>query len=1000
MMYVSYQGWGGDAYPGETAQYENDHRPMKEPWVHDEPDYEPGSGEYNFFYGNGQLHVSPHHGHDDLSGHAGVDGNHTGPVFTGHVSVDQGRATWAVESNVSLRGVQRILQDYTNQVGWKWHGLTTIDGSTVDDSFAPKASFYFTEDQGHIFLAERPQHLAGKGKVHRIILGGTTAWVEHHLLKREGLQEWAKDAGFKLAEYPGGGDMTEMIYSPETLEQYNLGDSAAKPTPTKKEPLNAWVCRDCGGTFSNFAELAEHRKDPDVHMQHEWPHEDGKFPKIDMDATLPPHYHERFPVTMPLASYKEAARVEGFDDYAGIWGFDTDDGVRHYAAYLDGRPVGFATVRLGGSGLDDELVFVRSAIKNRGVGSALIYTIQQHFPSLITSAVSDNGRRLAEKCGFAYVRKGIMKWAAGQQPKDMLEAPVPFVYDVDKDYIAFGQPGQRTSDVLPVRGEFTPGGIIEGEYQPGGKVLLTSDTNMPYSVRHFGDLWKWSPISGHMEITSIERDLGTGNIEKLASEHKISAQDVGSYIRTLALADPAVHQAHQAIKSLGGSTHIVGGAIRDALMQKDPKDLDVLATGVPPANLEHALSQLPGKVDLTGKDFGVFRYRYKGHEVEIALPRTEKSTGDRRRDFDVAVDHRLPVESDLLRRDFTANSMAVDLDTGHLLDPHGGANDITTRRLRTTHPDSFQEDPTRLVRALVASSRHGLIPDENTRQEMKANASRLDLESRERIQAELDKLFKSDNPAGAIRLAQDTGLLHHLFPEIANNFDFDQNNPHHQYTLGEHSLNVLQNVQDASTDPDLRLAALLHDVGKPASAWRNPDTGFNHYYLGPNGEGADHAMVGADMAERRLRSLSGYQVGRIKRIRHLIEHHMFPAFSSPKSARKFIHRVGDEHANDLLTLRQADMFGKGQTPTELATKTTVDRQRGLVEQVRSAQEPTSMSALAVNGNDLLTLGIPRGPDIGRILRQLTNDVIEDPRLNDHQQLLQRAREYLEATPAP
>jgi hypothetical protein len=120
MMRVSFQGWGGDAYPAETPQYEEDH-----PYLHDEPDYEPGSGEYNFFFGNGQLHVSPHHDHDELRGHANVGADSTGPVAVGQVSVEQGRATWTVDGNVSLRALSKALKDYTKQVGWKWHGLTS-----------------------------------------------------------------------------------------------------------------------------------------------------------------------------------------------------------------------------------------------------------------------------------------------------------------------------------------------------------------------------------------------------------------------------------------------------------------------------------------------------------------------------------------------------------------------------------------------------------------------------------------------------------------------------------------------------------------------------------------------------------------------------------------------------------------------------------------------------------------------------------------------------------
>jgi tRNA nucleotidyltransferase (CCA-adding enzyme) len=295
------------------------------------------------------------------------------------------------------------------------------------------------------------------------------------------------------------------------------------------------------------------------------------------------------------------------------------------------------------------------------------------------------------------------------------------------------------------------------------------------------------------------------------------------------------------------------------------------------------------------------------------------------------------------------------------------------------------------------NARYGLTPDERTRQEMKANAHNLALESPDALQPIYDKLFAAKHPADAIRLAHETGLLKHIFPEVETHWDYDQNNPHHSYPLGEHLLNVLENTASKSHDPDLRVTALLHDVGKPASRWDDPATGISHYYRGPNGEGDDHHSVGAGMAEQRLRALR-WPVSRINRISHLIEHHMFPNFSSAKGARKFLHRVGDQHADDLLTLRWADQHGKGQTPEEIAARTGADQMRGLVEQSRSMQAPTSQSALAINGNDILALGVKPGPQIGQILRKLTDDVVEDPYLNTPEALIQRAQEYANALP--
>ena len=962
---ISEPGAFGDAYPAETPQYQND---LGSRYQHDPAEFEPGSGEYKFFYGNGQLHVSPFHEHDELRGHADVPPDHTGPVSVGYVSVDRGRANWQVSGNVALRGFARVLKDYTKQVGWQWGGLTDLDGHPIDDSFAPKRSIFIRDEETGV---NTPISIYGK-----------TAFVEKDSLNYH-QKLTLEHNGFKIAEYPGGGNMNDRLdnYAPagETYDLHNMGENKEEfDEPTQREqPIGTFKCPSCSKVFNNWKQYIDHKREED--FPEELPPEDGKFPSLDLDKPLPPHYHERRPFILPLASVHEAEAYDEFEDYSGWLGI-TDRSHRVYGAYRNGELVGFAAIH------DNNIDIVQG--RSELVRQTLVRGIQVHHSHL----VSDYGgipAKTAAKTGFVLVGEFGLQWTAGQNPKDALDRPLPFIYDVQEDKITVGFPGGRHSDIP---GKFTPGGIIEGDYLPGGAVHIHTMTNMPYSVRHLIELWYWS--YPHLEVTGVELHDNAGNKTKLAST-RLSAVNVGAYIKQLALTDPAVWNAYKALHRAGGEVFVVGGAVRDALMQKEPKDIDLLVRNIPSEQVDAILTALPGRVDLTGKNFGVYRYRTKNHEVEIALPRTETSTGDRRVHFDVDVDHTLPVEDDLLRRDFTINSMAVNLETGQLTDPYGGADDIEHRRLHTTHPSSFQEDPTRLVRALVMAGRYGLHPDEKTRHEIAENAHRIDLESPDAVQPILDKLFASHDPARAIRLAHDTGLLKHLFPEVEHNWDFDQNNPHHNYSLGEHLVNVLENISHHTTDPDLRVAALLHDVGKPASAWTNPETGFNHYYKGPEGQGDDHAVVGARMAEERLRALK-WPTARIKRISHLINHHMWPAFSSPKGARKFLNRVGDEHADDLLTFRWADQHGKGQTPAELSARTSVDTQRGYVEQVRSAQEPTSQSALSVNGSDIIALGIKAGPQVGAILRKLTDDVIEDPSLNDRNRLLQRAQEYVDA----
>lgn len=560
-----------------------------------------------------------------------------------------------------------------------------------------------------------------------------------------------------------------------------------------------------------------------------------------------------------------------------------------------------------------------------------------------------------------------------KEPRDMINDSIPFIFDVEEDEIFVGEPGSRTSDIP---GRFTPGGIVEGTYEPGGKVFIRTMTNMPYTVRHMVELWYWT--HPHLEVKSVHLQDDAGRDTKLASS-------VGGYLTSLVAANPAVHAAMIALQQAGGRVYVVGGAVRDALMGKEPKDIDLLVGSLPEKVVEKALKLLPGKTDITGKSFGVFRYKQDGEEVEIALPRKERSIGVGHKDFAIHADPGLSVEEDLSRRDFTANAMALDLSNQKLIDPFDGATDVREGILRAVRPEALAEDPLRVLRAVVAQGRHGLEPDENTRQAMQENATSLEALPADRLQVELDKLLAANDPVTAIRLAHETGVLRYLLPEVDAAFGFDQKNPRHSYDLGTHLLNVLDGVARQTDDVDVRLAALLHDIGKPHSQWVDDDGVAHYYYNKETEEGDNHEEVGAMMAVVRLRALR-FPEARIQRIKHLIEQHMFPAFTTNKGARKFIYRVGDQHADDLLTLRHADMYGKGSDDYQNLL-TPVDEMREYVNTVRQTQEPTDRSQLAIDGNDLIAAGIPPGPEMGQILQRLTDAVLDDPQLNDRDTLL-------------
>ena len=652
-----------------------------------------------------------------------------------------------------------------------------------------------------------------------------------------------------------------------------------------------------------------------------------------MESRLSKEERERAPVVMPVAR-KEAERVDAWDDL-------DRPGDQYYVAYQYGSPVGYARVREGK--LITTAAFTRPVLK----------------------AIEAKVVKYTEK-----------------QPKDLLAAPLPFIYDIQEDNITIGQPGARTSDIP---GKFTPGGMIEGMYEPGGKVIVKTVTNMPYSVRHVIDLWYYQ--HPELSVTGVYLQDNGGKKQKLAA-----GEDIGGYIASLVAADPTVNAAAKALEAGGGQVFAVGGAVRDALLGKQPKDIDLMVSGKTPAEIQAILQELPGQVITTGKDFGVLRYKNGGEDVEIALPRRERSTGEGHRDFDVQADPHMRPEEDLWRRDFTANAMAVNLHNGQLVDPYGGADDIKRGILRAHNSEALSEDPLRVVRGLVANSRHGLVPDDATKDRMGEAAPSIAALPQERVQAELDKLFGGTDPASAIRLAHETGALQHILPEVEECMGYDQNNPHHEFELGEHLTNVLKRASEKTLDPDVRLAALLHDIGKPGSQWTDPETGKSHFYKKRLEDGSfigqNHEELGAEMTNGLMNRLR-YPSDRTQRVTNLVRHHMFPAFTSQKGARKFLQRVGD-HANDLLDLRWADQGGKSEYPSNSRTglDLSTDTQRNLIDQVRNSQQPTNQAALAINGNDLINAGIRPGPQMGSILQNLTDMVVDNPSLNTKDQLLQ------------
>jgi tRNA nucleotidyltransferase/poly(A) polymerase len=465
------------------------------------------------------------------------------------------------------------------------------------------------------------------------------------------------------------------------------------------------------------------------------------------------------------------------------------------------------------------------------------------------------------------------------------------------------------------------------------------------------------------------------------------------------------------VRSLGLDAYLVGGAVRDELLGLDSKDADFLVPGVDTERLRAALIPHGRVEDLVVADrlVGIRFHPRNGRirqltraGIEFAPPRKEVSTGPGRHDFEIVADPSLSVEDDMRRRDFTVNAIARRLETGELVDPLDGRADLEARRLRTVSPQSFREDPLRLVRALRFVSQLGFEPDEELLAQMREEAPAVQLVSGERIggglaadgMGELSRLLLGAEPARALRFARDTGVLVELLPEFGPAIGFDQESRYHDLTVDEHTFAVVQATADKGFALQVRLAALFHDLGKPVVGWRGRD-GRLHYYAKPGFAEQGHDQVGAELAAGALLRLR-YPNALRKRVVRIVRRHMFqPGKGDARRARRFLYRNGDELAFDLLDHKYADLLGKRGTDGEPPPVDEIERLlsfRTVVEQELSS--PHRLRDLAIDGNDLIGVGLRPGPQLGRILHELLEAVVEEPGLNTREQLLARAKERL------
>jgi poly(A) polymerase/tRNA nucleotidyltransferase (CCA-adding enzyme) len=441
------------------------------------------------------------------------------------------------------------------------------------------------------------------------------------------------------------------------------------------------------------------------------------------------------------------------------------------------------------------------------------------------------------------------------------------------------------------------------------------------------------------------------------------------------------------VRWLGLDAWLVGGAVRDELLGKPIRDTDFVVPGVGHAELRAALEP-HGKVEdlvvggqnvgarLVPRERAVRRLAPAG--IEFAPPRVERSTGPGRHDFEIVADASIPLVQDMERRDFTINAIAKRLETGELLDPLGGQADLRRQVLRTTSPTSFRDDPLRIVRGLRFISELDLEPEPATLAQMRAWAPQVRLVSGERIggglaadgRGELSKLLLGAQPAKALRLARDTGVLTAIIPEYEAAIGHETGTARQGMPVDEHIFETVQRGADLDVPLEVRLALLLHDLGKPTH-----EPGTSH---------ADEAAELAGPVLDRLR----YPTRVRDEVVHIVREHAFPVEPDVdgEAARRFLARHGDRLAQELLQHKRADLLAKQVEPWELPA---LDAMVRAVEAER--EHPHRVRDLAIGGDELLALGIPEGPKVGRTLQALLDDVLADPARNTPEWLRERAK---------
>lgn len=432
----------------------------------------------------------------------------------------------------------------------------------------------------------------------------------------------------------------------------------------------------------------------------------------------------------------------------------------------------------------------------------------------------------------------------------------------------------------------------------------------------------------------------------------------------------------ETLEKAGHEAYAVGGCVRDSIMGRVPHDWDITTSAAP---LE--VKALFRRTIDTGLQHGTVTVMVEKEGYEVTTYRIDGAYEDSRHPSEVIFTKSL--EEDLKRRDFTVNAMAYNDRVG-LVDIFEGISDMEKKVIRCvgSPKERFTEDALRIMRAVRFSAQFGYEIEAETKKAIKQLAPTLQNISAERIREELIKLLVSNHPE-YIRICYETGITAQVLPEFDKCMETEQNNPHHIYTVGEHTIHCLENVP---ADKVLRLTMLLHDIGKPESKTTD-EKGVDHFKM--------HPFISSDMAVSIMKRLR-FDNDTIAKVKQLVKYHDWSiSLKQPIKAstvRKCISRIGENAFPNMFLVNEADLLAQGDY--QKAEKTEkLRRLKELYQEILEKRECLSLKDLAISGSDLIEAGIRPGKQLGVILQKMLEDVLENPEHNTKEYLLSKLEKF-------